>query len=363
MPTVSAAGKVDAPEILLIPGDIIGGEAVGLPAIPASTSATVAVAEVQKQKAYGAGFIKSVRATRDATLAFLTEAKSQELDVAGHLSTAVGAKESSNLGWKAIEHLGAGLTILLDCSSNEDSIRASVVAGAATAQFRQSILDSYDDAKCQTLAKTFAANKTWHVPTLFKLRTGLVTNDPAYVGDPNLVYVSKTLRASWAAAAQNFTLANDATSATRLQKYFALEQTMPRLLKQNGVKMLAGSDTSSAPSFVIPGFSLHQEFKLLAGSGLSPLDILQMTTLNGAEFLGRLATMGTVEEGKNADLVLLDANPIADVANLDGISGVFLKGKYFSKAALDKLNSDVAAAYAIQPAGIGGSEMDKLHVD
>ena len=358
----SAAGKVDAPEILLIPGEIFGGELVGQPPIAGSSSAVAAVAEVQKQKAYGAGFVKNVRSTRDATLAMLTEAKNQGIDVAGHLSPSVGGKESSDNGWKAIEHLGGGLTILLDCSSNEDSIRTSVVAGAAIAQFRQSILDTYDDAKCQSLARTFAANKTWHVPTLIKLRTGLVTNDPAYVGDPNLVYVSKTLRASWAAAAQNFGLANDATSAARLQRYFSLQQTMPKLFKQNGVKMLAGSDTATGPAFVIPGFSLHQEFKLLAGAGLTPLDILLMTTLNGAEFLGRQATMGTVEEGKNADLVLLDANPVADVANLDAISGVFLKGRYFSKVALDKLKSDVAAAYAVQPAGIG-SGVDKAHVD
>jgi Imidazolonepropionase and related amidohydrolases len=127
------------------------------------------------------------------------------------------------------------------------------------------------------------------------------------------------------------------------------ELTLPKLLKQNGVKMLAGSDTAVIANWCIPGFSLHQEFALLAASGLSPLEILQMTTLNGAQFLGREATMGTVDQGKNADLVLLDANPIADVANLDKISAVFLKDKYYSRVALDKLLSDVAAAYAAQP--------------
>jgi imidazolonepropionase-like amidohydrolase len=100
------------------------------------------------------------------------------------------------------------------------------------------------------------------------------------------------------------------------------ELTLPKLLKQNGVKMLAGSDTAVIVNWCIPGFSLHQEFALLAASGLSPLEILQMTTLNGAQFLGREATMGTVDQGKNADLVLLDANPIEDVANLDKIRRV-----------------------------------------
>ncbi len=99
------------------------------------------------------------------------------------------------------------------------------------------------------------------------------------------------------------------------------------MLKQNGVKMLAGSDFGGI--WLIPGFSLHQEFHELAASGFSPLEILQMTTLNGAQFMHREATMGTVDEGKNADLVLLDANPIKDVANLDKIAAVVLKGKYF----------------------------------
>ena len=103
-----------------------------------------------------------------------------------------------------------------------------------------------------------------------------------------------------------------------------------KLLKEKGVKMLAGSDMTGI--YCIPGFSLHQEFRELAKAGLSPLEILQMTTLNGAEFLNREATMGSVEEGKKADLVLLDANPIESVENLEKIHAVFLKGRYFPKA-------------------------------
>jgi imidazolonepropionase-like amidohydrolase len=340
-----AAGTLDVPEILVIPGDPIG-----LTAIAASTSAAAAIQEVDKQKAYGAGFIKSFRANRDATLAFLAEAKSQGMYVAGHLSQSVSAKESVAAGWKAIEHLGAGLTILLDCSANEDSIRAAVVAAGNNNPFYQPILDSYSDPKCQALAQTFATSGTWHTPTLLKLRTGLVANDPAYLNDPNLIYVPKATRAAWAGAAQAFTASNDATLMATKLAYFNKEQTLPKLLKQNGVRLMAGSDTSSVPNWVIAGFSLHQEYKMLAAGGLSPLDILQMTTLAGAQFMNRESTMGTVEEGKNADLVLLDANPIADVANLDKISAVFLRGKYLSKTALDKMKADVAAFYASQTA-------------
>jgi cytosine/adenosine deaminase-related metal-dependent hydrolase len=88
-----------------------------------------------------------------------------------------------------------------------------------------------------------------------------------------------------------------------------------------------------------------------------------MTTLNGAQFLGREATMGTVDQRKNADLMLLDSNPIADVANLDKISAVFLKGKYYSRVALDKLLSDVVAAYAAQPLKELSTTLDPTHLN
>ena len=106
---------------------------------------------------------------------------------------------------------------------------------------------------------------------------------------------------------------------------------------------------------------MHQEFRELAAAGLSPLEILQMSTLNVAEFLHREATMGTVDEGKNGDLVLLDANPIADVANLSKISAVVLNGKYFSQPQLEKLKADVATAYEAQPAS--AAVVDRTHND
>ncbi len=101
--------------------------------------------------------------------------------------------------------------------------------------------------------------------------------------------------------------------------------------------MMAGTDSGGAGEWDIPGFALHQEFDLLAEAGLSPLTILQMTTLDGAKFLGREASMGTVEAGKNADLVVLDANPVASERNLHRIDAVVRTGDYFSRRDLDGL--------------------------
>ena len=87
-----------------------------------------------------------------------------------------------------------------------------------------------------------------------------------------------------------------------------LELKLTRIFEECGVKMMTGSDFGGG--WVIPGVSLHQEFDLLEKAGLTPLRILQMTTWNGAEFLKRESTMGTVDEGKDANLVLLDGNPL-----------------------------------------------------
>jgi imidazolonepropionase-like amidohydrolase len=116
-----------------------------------------------------------------------------------------------------------------------------------------------------------------------------------------------------------------------------------RLLKtfdDNGVEMLAGSDYGGG--WVIPGISLHQEFDLLAEAGLSPLKVLQMTTINGARFLKREATMGTIAPGKEANLVVLDGNPIESVQNLHRIHAVIRDGRYYSANDLTQMKERVA---------------------
>ena len=94
------------------------------------------------------------------------------------------------------------------------------------------------------------------------------------------------------------------------------------------------------------GPSIHREFDELSKAGIPPLAILQMTTINGARFLGRTSTMGSVAPGRNADLVLLDANPVENAQNLHRISGVVRAGFYHSAADLAAMRARVEAGYA-----------------
>ncbi len=366
----SAAGKIDAPEILQVPGDIFFG-AVNTPAL--------ARERVQQQKAQGASFIKITNANRDTALAMLAEAKAQGLGVAGHLVIALTAQESAQAGWRTVEHLGAGMGILLDCAAEAGAIRQAIAGGqgarppfpptfilspmlyrAADAPLYQRVLGSYDETKCLGAAQAFASAGTWQVPTLLRLRTMLVSDDMRYRGDPNLAYVDKTSRALWEQLAQQYSTQVPAAAAHTFRQFFAAEQRLLMLLKAQGNKLLAGSDLGGI--WIIPGFSLHQEFAELAAAGLSPLEVLQATTLNGAEFLGQTASMGTVDEGKHADLVLLEANPLSDVSHLARINGVVLKGRYFAKPALEQMKGRVAQAHRDQPLRHFSAVLDPHHV-
>ena len=95
---------------------------------------------------------------------------------------------------------------------------------------------------------------------------------------------------------------------------------------------------------VTPGFSLHDELELLVKAGLTPIEALQAATINPAKSLGLLNSLGTVEKGKIADLVLLDANPLDDIRNTRRIHAVIINGRLLEKKTLDKMLEQVEAA-------------------
>jgi imidazolonepropionase-like amidohydrolase len=114
-----------------------------------------------------------------------------------------------------------------------------------------------------------------------------------------------------------------------------------------GIPFLAGTDTPPGV-YIFPGFSLHEELQRFVAAGFTPVEALQTATINPAKFLGLESEMGTIEKGKRADLVLLDANPLEDIRNTQRIAGVVANGRYFSRADLDKMLAGVEKA-ASQP--------------
>jgi imidazolonepropionase-like amidohydrolase len=119
-------------------------------------------------------------------------------------------------------------------------------------------------------------------------------------------------------------------------------------LHRAGISLLVGSD--SLDPFVFPGESLHKELVEMVRAGLTPAEALQAATRGAAQFLGRERDCGTVEAGKIADLVLLDASPLENIANTRRIAAVIRDGKYLDRADLDKLLAAAkSAAAAVAP--------------
>src|SRR5262249_11484503 len=114
------------------------------------------------------------------------------------------------------------------------------------------------------------------------------------------------------------------------------------MMQRAGVEFLAGTDTANPYCF--PGFSLHDELALLVDAGLSPMAALQAATINPARFLGKANELGTIEKGKIADLVLLEANPLDDIRNTTKINSVVLGGRLLDRKALDLVLAELDAS-------------------
>ncbi|GAB3891166.1 amidohydrolase family protein [Larkinella knui] len=133
----------------------------------------------------------------------------------------------------------------------------------------------------------------------------------------------------------------------RLQYYsrdrYGLRKNMAKLIFRSGGRFVAGTDCLN--SYVLAGFSLHEELQELVSAGLPEFEALKASTVNAAEFLNRKTEIGTIEPNKLADLVLLDGNPLQNIANTKKINGVMLQGKWFDSHELNRMLDDIKKSY------------------
>jgi hypothetical protein len=291
---------------------------------------------VHEIKAGGADFIKVYsRVPRDAYFALADEAKQQHIPFEGHVPDSITAQEASAAGQRSMEHLQG---IALACSSQQPSLMGDTERARF---FRDRLLiedrayRSLDQAKCNTLFEEFRQNETWQVPTLTVLRLWGSLDDRKFLSDPRLAYVDKRFRDRWQERLQPQLQLWRNSQFELARGLFTMDEHVVGGLFRANVPIMAGTDAMNPYCF--PGFSLHDELALLVESGLTPLAALQAATINPARFLGRTAEMGTIEPGKVADLVLLAADPLAGIHNTTQIEAVWLKGRYFDKAALAQM--------------------------
>lgn len=283
------------------------------------TDAPRAVNDLQ---ATGVDFIKvGDTLTRDAYFGIAAASKRLGLPFAGHLPVSVTALEATTAGQRSIEHFGgAGVrNVLVGCSSAEAALLsearaslASALAGGPSpdetlhrAPYLTRLVATYDTRKAAALFDAFKRNGTWQVPTL------------------------SVLASVWSARRAQLSPADAAAMDNAAKKTIEMFTEMRRV----GVKVLAGSDLPAATG--VP--PIHDELRELVRAGMTPLEALQASTRNAAEFLGRLASEGTVEVGKQANVILLDADPLADITNTRHVAAVILRGRLISGQELQGL--------------------------
>jgi imidazolonepropionase-like amidohydrolase len=307
-------------------------------------------AAVRDLKHRGVDFIKIISLpSKEVFFAVADEAKKQDISFAGHLPFQVSAAEASNAGMHSIEHLLYS-AFSLSFSSKEDDLRQRLVAAehkgdsVAWEQIAHEADATYSTEKAAALFQTLKKNGTWVTPTLASID---ITSHPEEwdLHDPGLEFVPLALAKQWR---ESFEDSRMKERAAWLARQAANDWKLTGELHHAGIPLLVGSD--SLDPFVFPGASLHQELAELVSAGFTAGEALQAATQGAARFLGRERDFGTVEKGKLADLVLLDANPLEDIGNTRKIAGVIRGGNYLNRAALDKLLAQARAVAASVPA-------------
>jgi imidazolonepropionase-like amidohydrolase len=317
-------------------------------------SAEEGIRMVTEIRATGADFVKVYSLLpREAFLAVAEECRKQGLPFLGHVPEMVSAADASNQGQRSFEHL---LGIARACSSREAELTR--LAEKAIESFRTSVdsyeilrpelrrlgrlaLDSFSREKAEALFAILKRNQTWQCPTLLTLRNTSHLGDPAITNDTRVRFMSQSIRSSWNPANDFRHRSMSPEDIVLAKADYGKQLELLGAMHRAGVPILAGTDALNPYAF--PGFSLHDELALLVQAGLKPMEALQTATLNAARVMDREKDLGTIEPGKLADLVLLDANPLEDISHTRKIHAVVFGGRVFPKGELATMLSEVEA--------------------
>jgi imidazolonepropionase-like amidohydrolase len=273
-------------------------------------------AAVQLLKRRGVDLIKVHNYTpRDVFFAIAEEARQQKLPVAGHVPLKVTIQEGVDAGMVSIEHLSEDGRVWKACSGGSQ----------------------YRPDACRPFFEMLARRRVWQTPTLLAMSELPVIGTPASaISRDQMAYATKRLLEMHAGNQSFFVKQPEIVGI--LKNLAEVGKVVTRDMAMVGVGILAGCDA------MIAGFCVHDELAAMVAGGMTPLAALQTATVNPARYLGRESTLGTVAAGRQADLVLLDANPLEDIGNVHRIRAVITAGRFFDRSALDQLLTQAKAA-------------------
>jgi imidazolonepropionase-like amidohydrolase len=328
-----ARGEVPGPALFLASPQL-AGRAYGEPYFNGRVVATPEGARAAVREVADAGydFIKlTIFITPEVYDAVTDEAGRRGIRVIGHVDPQVGLARALAAG-QQIEHLDSYFEAVL---APDAPMTGSVSNHLVYRPAAWESLDWLSDARIDSVGRATAAAGVWSTPTLtfFKRAFGTGMTDEEIRSHPGYALLPDSLRRSMNGGREYF-WANP-PSAERRARYVDARNRMVRAIHQAGGRILAGSD--SPEWYLLYGWTLHRELEALVDAGLPPWAALEAATRNPAEWLGTLAESGTLEPGKRADLLLLDADPLGDIRNTQRIAGVMRAGRWMDAAELSRM--------------------------
>jgi imidazolonepropionase-like amidohydrolase len=332
-----AAHRLVGPR-MVVSGPMLDGPKVSFAASMAITTPNDGRKAVDSLQRSGVDFIKIQSGVpRDAYFAIADEAKKKGIAFEGHVPDAIRASEAVAAGQRTFEHL---IGIFEASTPDEDSFitrRYGAGKDSAANKFLAAFLDRYDATREASIVQLLAKNTIWQCPTLFWERGQWLVDAIDFTKDPDLAYTPHTWVAKkYPAMRKSIAESMDADPLPVRQRFVQHELDIVRRLHAAGVPFLAGTDTPAGVD-VTPGISLHLELQRFVAAGFTPLEALQTATINPARFLGKTSEFGSIQPGRAADILILRANPLDDIANTRAIAGVVADGRYWSQADIGAL--------------------------
>lgn len=275
------------------------------------------------------------------------QAKARGLQTSGHLPVQLTLDQVMQAGLGSIEHQSYALR---GSTPREAELTAQVAAGKLTSrEAMRASIESFDEATARATFRRMAAAGMSITPTLVGSQVTAYLDQDDHAHDDYLKYIGKGLRKTYEWRVQRAAKDDAAAIAYRHASYEKAASLLP-LMQQEGVNIIAGTDAGFLNSFDYPGQGLHDELGIFVKNGLTPQQALQASVINGPRFMGKLERYGAVAQGKAADLLVLDANPLQDIANTRKVRLVVSQGKVYERAKLDAMLESARRYAAEHPA-------------
>ena len=337
--------NVVAPEIFLS-GAIIDGPFTLLQGTLQPTSAEEVVKIVDSLHQKGADFIKVYDDLSEEIYNVIANRCNElKLPFAGHVPLSIATENASKIGQKSMEHLNGIWQSSTTKETEIDSLQQLFKNNFLNGNMPGAIMtfttintyynNFYDEQKAIELAKVLSENGTYVTPTLTIISNHWRRRDASFKELSENKYVPDDMLNQWDPEL-NFPekMFPQPTWESGIQ-LLRTSMNIVRTLNDNGVNILAGTDCGV--SYVIPGFSLHDELEFLVEAGLSEAEALQSATINPAKYFELSENHGTIKQNMIANMVLLNANPLDDITNTQNIIGVIQNGTYLDREMLDLL--------------------------